>query len=147
MAGRRVENPHATPDERARAVRIREAVEGLGTQEEAATKTGVTAQYLRMLMGARVRNPSLLVMLDIACASGLALEWLATGKGPKRKSHNDPDTASVLAAFTQMRLQRAHLQEELERTKAALIAEIQAHTATTKELEQARRQLEETARA
>lgn len=71
-------------------MRIRTLVEAVGTQSSAAEVADVSVQQLGRFMRT-VNAPSFLPLARLADATGISLDWVATGRG----SRSRPDAAST----------------------------------------------------
>jgi len=70
--------------------RVRVLVEAVGTTQAAAAEiAGVSVQQLGRVMRAK-NAPSLVPLARLAEATGISLDWVATGEGPQRRG--DPES-------------------------------------------------------
>jgi transcriptional regulator with XRE-family HTH domain len=79
--------------------RIRTVLAELGiTERELSRRAGLSSSAVWQILNERVRSPKTESLVEIARVAGVEVEWLATGKGPRRRKTPGPMPAAIVEA-------------------------------------------------
>jgi transcriptional regulator with XRE-family HTH domain len=119
------------PAERKRfAGRIREMVDAAGSQNAAADAAGVSVRQIAAYCAGE-SAPTFLPLAKLAGHTGFSLEWVYSGKGPRRRSDLTVEQMTAPSASPLMRVELSLKEAQLQHDLVVRLQEVYAEAGIT----------------